>query len=142
MNYGTRLTYEDRVASLFQLDPVLPAQYQETFQRTTHLEPEKTLMLAVLEDAILCFQRYAGARNGKTRRLFRDAEDWILEKESKWFFSFDQICLSLGFEPGYIRLGLMKEKEKLTAASFNAKHGPGGGTGKKKCRRKKIPLAA
>jgi hypothetical protein len=142
MNYGTRLTYEDRVASLFQLDPVLPAQYQETFQRTTHLEPEKTLMLAVLEDAILCFQRYAGARNGKTRRLFRDAEDWILEKESKWFFSFDQICLSLGFEPGYIRLGLMKEKEKLTARAFNAKHGPGGGTGKKKCKRKRIALAA
>jgi hypothetical protein len=142
MNYGTRLTFEDRVATLFQLDPVLPAQYQETFQRTTHLEPEKTLMLAVLEDAILCFQRYAGARNGKTRRLFRDAEDWILEQESKWFFSFDQICLSLGFEPGYIRLGLMKEKEKSTAASFTAKHGPGGGTGKKKCRKKKIPLAA
>jgi hypothetical protein len=142
MNYGTRLTFEDRVATLFQLDPVLPAQYQETFQRKTHLEPEKTLMLAVLEDAILCFQRYAGARNGKTRRLFRDAEDWILEKESKWFFSFDQICSFLGFEPGYIRLGLMREKEKLSARAFNAKHGPGGGTGKKKCKRKRIALAA
>jgi hypothetical protein len=142
MNYGTRLTFEDKVASLFQLDPVLPAQYQETFQRKTHLAPEKALMLAVLEDAILCFQRYAGARNGKTRRLFRDAENWILEKDDKWFFSFDQICSSLGLEPGYIRLGLMKEKEKLSARAFNAKHGPGGGTGKKKCKRKRIALAA
>jgi len=141
MNYGTRLTFDDRVASLFQLDPVLPAQYQETFQRKTHLAPEKTLMLAVLEDAILCFQRYAGARNGKTRRLFRDAEDWILEKDDKWFFSFDQICLSLGFEPGYIRLGLMKEKEKSTARAFNTEHGPEDGTGKK-CKRKRIALAA
>jgi hypothetical protein len=142
MNFGTRLTFEDRVASLFQLDPVLPAQYQETFQRKTHLEPEKTLMLAVLEDAILCFQRYARARNGKTRRLFRDAEDWILEKDSRYFFSFEQICASLGLEPAYVRHGLMKEKEKLTLRSFNAKHGPGGGTGKKKCKRKRSALAA
>ncbi len=142
MNYGTRLTFEDRVASLFQLDPVLPAQYQETFQRKTHLEPEKTLMLAVLEDAILCFQRYAGVRNGKTRRLFRDAEDWILEKDSKWFFSFDQICSSLGLEPAYVRHGLIREKEKSRAPSVEANHGPAGGTGKKKCKRKRIALAA
>lgn len=142
MNFGTRLTFEDKVAALFQLDPVVPVQYQETFQRKTHLAPEKTLMLAVLEDAILCFQRYAGARNGKTRRLFREAEDWLLEKDSRWLFSFEQICGSLGLEPGYIRLGLMKEKEKLTARWFKANPGPAGGSGKKKCRRKKIPLAA
>jgi hypothetical protein len=142
MNYGTRLTLDDKIASLFQVDPVLPALYQETFWRRMHLEPEKTLMLAVLEDAIMCFQRYALARTGKTKQLFRDAEEWILEKDTRWFFSFEQICDALGFEPGYIRHGLMKEKEKLTAGSFSAKHGPGGGTGKKKCKRKRIALAA
>jgi len=142
MNYGTRLTFDDKVASLFQLDPVLPAQYQETFRRKTHLEPEKTLMLAVLEDAILCFQRYALARTGKTGQLFRDAEEWILEKDTRWFFSFEQICDALGFEPGYIRHGLMRGKEKSRAPSVEANHGPGGGTGKKKCKRKRIALAA
>jgi hypothetical protein len=141
MSYGTRLTLEDKVATLFHLDPVVPAQYQDTFQRKTHLQPEKTLMLAVLEDAIICFQKYARARNGKPRQMFRDAEEWILDQNSRWFFSFDQICSSLGFEPSYIRLGLLKEKEKSTAQSFKSKHGPGGGNGKK-CKRKRIALAA
>jgi hypothetical protein len=36
-----------------------------TFQRKSYLEPEKKLMLAVLEDAIACFQKYAFARDRK-----------------------------------------------------------------------------
>jgi hypothetical protein len=142
MNFGTRLTFDDKVASLFQLDPVLPAQYQETFQRKTHLEPEKTLMLAVLEDAIICFQRYALARTGKTKQLFRDAEEWILEKDTRWFFSFEQICDALGFEPAYIRHGLMAQKNKLTASSAKTNHQPDGEAGKKKCKRRRVRLAA
>src|SRR5712691_1505450 len=98
MNYGTRLTIEDKIASLFQLDPVLPAQYLDTFRRRAYLPPEKELMLAVLEDAVTCFQRFALARDGKTKQLFRDAEDWILEKNTEWLFSFEHICESLGFD--------------------------------------------
>ena len=124
------------------MDPVLPVQFQDTFQRKTYLQPEKTLMLAVLEDAIMCFQRYAGARNGKTRQMFREAEGWILEKDSRWFFSFEQICASLGLEPAYVRHGLIRGKEKITARSLEGRHGPADGTGKKRCKRKKIALAA
>ncbi|HEY3305787.1 MAG TPA: hypothetical protein VGL70_19850 [Candidatus Binatia bacterium] len=142
MNYGTRLTIEDKVSSLFQLDPVLPAEYQDTFRRRTYLEPEKTLMLAVLEDAITCFQKYARARHSKTKHLFREAEEWILEKDSKYFFSFEQICASLGFEPGYVRNGLIKEKEKLTAPTLTPKHRPTGENGKKRSKRGKVRLAA
>ena len=142
MNYGTRLTLEGKITSLFQMDPVLPAQFQDTFQRKTYLQPEKTLMLAVLEDAIMCFQRYAGARNGKTRQMFREAEGWILEKDSRWFFSFEQICASLGLEPAYVRHGLIREKEKITARSLGGTNGPADGTGKKRCKKKKIALAA
>jgi len=142
MNYGTRLTIEDKVSTLFQMDPVLPAEYQDTFRRRTHLEPEKTLMLAVLEDAITCFQKYARARHSKTRHLFREAEEWILEKDSKYFFSFEQICASLGFEPEYLRHGLMKEQETLTTPSLAPKHRPSGDSEKKRSKRRKVQLAA
>jgi hypothetical protein len=140
MNYGTRLTIEDKVSSLFQLDPVLPAEYQDTFRRRTHLEPEKTLMLAVLEDAVTCFQKHARARQSKSKQMFREAEEWILEKESKYFFSFEHICASLGFEPGYIRQGLMKEQEKSPARSLTLR--PTGESGKKRSKRRKVQLAA
>jgi hypothetical protein len=142
MNYGTRLTIEDKVSSLFHLDPVIPAEYQDTFRRKTHLEPEKTLMLAVMEDAITCFQKYARARHSKTKQMFREAEEWILEEDGRYFFSFEQICASLGFEPGYVRHGLIKEKEKLTTPSLAPKHRPTGDSGKKRSKRRKVQLAA
>ncbi len=52
----TGLTADEKIAFLFQPDTLLSAQYFENFRRTTFLEPEKRLMLAILEDAIKCFQ--------------------------------------------------------------------------------------
>jgi len=95
-------------ASLFQPDTVSPAQYLETVRRKTHLEAEQELMLAVLEDAVTCFQRYFAARDKTETRLFCEAEDWILQQEkSNWLFSFDNICETLDLNPGYIREGLL-----------------------------------
>ncbi len=61
-------------ASLFLPDTVSPAQYLETVRRKTHLEADQELMLAVLEDAITCFQVYIAARDKQKTRLFREAE--------------------------------------------------------------------
>jgi len=47
---------DEKIASLFQPDTLLSAQYFDTLRRKTLLEPEKRLMLAILEDAINCFQ--------------------------------------------------------------------------------------
>ncbi len=99
---------DKRVASLFQPDTVSPAQYLETVCRKTHLEAEQELMLAVLEDAITCFQVHFAARDKKKTRLFRKAEEWILlQEKSNWLFSFDNICETLDLNPGYIREGLL-----------------------------------
>ncbi len=100
---------DKRVASLFQPDTVSPAQYLETVCRKTHLEAEQELMLAVLEDAITCFQVHFAARDKQKTRLFRKAEEWILlQEKSNWLFSFDKVCETLGLNPGYIREGLLR----------------------------------
>jgi hypothetical protein len=117
MTYQASLTIEEKVGSLFQPDPVLPAQYLETCQGRTP-SPEKRLMLAVLEDAIMCFKKYAPAQGAKENRLFCEAEDWILEKNSKWFFSFENICAAFELDPNYIRRGLTQGKEKLRSQSL------------------------
>ncbi len=99
---------DKRVASLFQPDTVSPAQYLETVRRKTHLAADQELMLAVLEDAITCFQVHFAARDKKKTRLFRKAEEWILlQEKSNWLFSFDKVCETLGLNPGYIREGLL-----------------------------------
>jgi hypothetical protein len=115
MTYEMKLSIEDRIASLFfQPDPCLPVRYFQTFRKIP-LEPEIKLMLAVLEDAIMCVQKYA--RNGKKRRLFREAEEWLLEEADDWLFSFENICSVLGLDPSYLRHGLLPESEKLLTES-------------------------
>ncbi len=102
---------EDRISSLFQPDTLLPEQYLDTCRRKTHLEPEKELMLAILDDAVACFQKYFGAQKPKEKALFQEAEEWLMEKESDWVFSFENICESLDLDPDYLRKGLMQWKE-------------------------------
>ncbi len=116
------LNVEEKVGSLFQPDTVLPAQYFQTFRRKTPLEPEKKLILAILEDAIASFRKYVCARDPKGKMLFHEAEDWILGEERDSFFSFGNICEMLGFEPAYLRNELRRWKEKKLAAGLKLKN--------------------
>ena len=111
MNNEASLSVEEKVASLFQQDTLLPAQYFDTFRRKSHLEPEKRLMLAVLEDSITCFQKYAWARDSRGKALFTDAEEWIFAQNHDWLFSFESVCEALGFHPKYVRAGLTAWKQ-------------------------------
>jgi hypothetical protein len=70
------------------------------------LEPETKLMLAVLEDAIACFQKYAFTRDRKGKVLFQEAEYWVQDTNSDWPFSFANVCETLGFDPDHLRQGL------------------------------------
>lgn len=70
-------------------------------------------MLAVLDNAIECFQKYAGATDGKGTRLFLKVEEWILDRISDWPYSFERICEALRLDPDYIRRGLLRKKEFL-----------------------------
>ena len=100
---------------LFQPDILLAAQYVETFRTKTDLESEKRLMLAVLEEAVLCFQKGIFAGDRRRKALFPDAEEWIMEENSDWPFSFENICEVLGINPAYLRQGLLRWKEKKLA---------------------------
>jgi hypothetical protein len=117
----TTFNVEERMAALFQPDTLLPAQFLETYRRKAHLEPETSLMLAVLEDAVACFQKYALARDERGLELFHEAEEWILQKDAEWLFSFDNICESLGMNPDYVRAGLVRWKRDLLQKQPKAK---------------------
>jgi hypothetical protein len=92
------------------VDPSEAAVIERVFKKTTH-EGEKELMMAVLQDAVECFQTYVLSKRPREKRLFQEAEDWILEKNSDWFFSFENICEILELDPDYIRQGLICWKE-------------------------------
>src|SRR5258705_6328565 len=74
-------------------------------------EGEEKLMLAVLASAIQHFQKYVLSKNERGKRLFQEAEQWFLERDSDGLFSFEYICETLRLHPDYIRQGLMSWKE-------------------------------
>jgi hypothetical protein len=63
-------------------DPVI---FEQFFKPAIRGGEEK-LMLAVLQDAVKCFQENVLSQQPWEKKLFQEAEDWILAKNSDWFF--------------------------------------------------------
>lgn len=112
---------EDRVSSLFQPDTLLSEEYFGNYRRRVPLEPEKALMLAVLDDGVRSFQENLFAETGKKRALFDEAREWLFNDGFEHVFSFSSICSSLGLNPGYIRRGLKRWEEQTREATKKQK---------------------
>src|SRR5690242_19298272 len=110
----------DRSFGLFEHDALLPAQFYAAFRGGTGVRGEKRLMLAVLEDALDCYQKYAFARDVQGRQLFDESREWIHSQNRDWFFSFENICDTLEINPEYLRRGLDEWRNRLLAASRQA----------------------
>ena len=92
--------------SLFQVDILLPVQYQQSRRNRYLLLPEQKLALAILEDAVACYQKHQFDQTAKGRALFRDAAQWVMNPDENWIFSFENICAVLELNATYIRDGL------------------------------------
>jgi hypothetical protein len=93
----------------------------QPLERKFQWEPEKQLMLVVLEDAIACFQKYVFARDRLGKALFHESEYWIQDTNNDWTFSFVNICEALGFDPDYLRQGLAQWKTAKLESRAKAK---------------------
>lgn len=97
---------------------LLPDQYFSGEARTPGLDGERRLMLAVLEDAVIVYQRYALARDPEKQQERKEAGDWIDSVDVTWPFSFENICNVLGIDPEYIRSGLRATDVRRRAGTF------------------------
>lgn len=97
------------LSTLFEPDILLPSQFFNRYNiGRYHFTPEKRLVLAVLEDAVAAFQKYAFSQDPKGRELFREAKDWIMCDDTRRPFSFRNICDALALDPSYWRRGLIE----------------------------------
>lgn len=85
---------------------VLPCQLHDPVFGAARLLPEKRLMLAVLQDAVLTFHHYARVEWMRPPAPFAEVEAWFASDDTEWPFSFSSICHVLNLDPGYIRGGL------------------------------------
>lgn len=92
------------------IEAVLPAQWFQGDRVT--LQPAKRLMLAILTDALeLVLQEPAPAA---ARRAFwqRRAADWIRSDDVQWFFSFRNVCETLGPDAKRLRAAVARLVEE------------------------------
>jgi hypothetical protein len=106
---------------LFQPDIMLPAQYFALLRKQSPQGPEYLLLIAILQDAIECFQKYRGARDENGSELFADARDWIASEDRSWPFSFENVCGILNLHADYVRRGLWQWAENQDAARRRGK---------------------
>lgn len=105
------LRFDDPSPMLLEPDAVLPAQYFDRAGTGANAQPEKRLMLAVLEDAITTFQRHLQSDSRRSQRLVEDVEAWTAGGTGENGFSFEEVCAALDIEPEYVRAGLVRWKD-------------------------------
>jgi hypothetical protein len=103
-----------RGGSAVELEPesVLPSQYFAQAAVDASLQPEKRLMLAVLEDAVGTFQKFVNARDRSAQKLFAEVEDWFASADLDWPYSFVNISHALGLDAAYLRGGLTRWRDR------------------------------
>jgi hypothetical protein len=98
-------------------------RFFDTFRRSEHLEPEKVLLLAILEDAIHLFQKYRGARDRAGKEHFREVNDWFMHEGNHWLFSFENVCALLALDPAYVRRSLITSSNAASLADKTGSRG-------------------
>ena len=106
---------------LFEPDVMLPIQYFTLLRKQSPQGPEYQLVIAMLQDAIECFQKFRFATDENGRGLFEDAREWLTSTDRKWPFSFENVCGILNLDADYLRRGLAVWAEVQEAARRRAK---------------------
>ena len=99
---------------IFSPDPLSSFQHEKVHgvrSSSTNDQALRALMLALLEDAIACFQGRFFKPSRTNEKLFVEAEEWIGSSDDG-IFSFNNVCETLGLHPGRLRKGLEQWKAK------------------------------
>src|SRR3989344_1360506 len=96
----------EAILSLFQHDILAKSEFYSP-PRQVRLMGEWNLRYALLEDAIMCFQKSAHSKSPRARARHEEARAWIFGEEFEdYLLSFRNVCSLLGFDRSYIRRGL------------------------------------
>lgn len=79
-------------------------------ERELLASPRNRLMLAVLEEALVTFQRGLNSPKAELRQQFHEVDRWVASADIDWPFSFENVCGCLHIDPDYIRDGLQQLK--------------------------------
>jgi hypothetical protein len=114
-NILSMVSREPTESDFSELQGVLPEQFFGDRRGTSEIQPVRRLMIAMLVDAVKCFETRFDARQPATCREFAEVRSWIFSDADDGVFSFRAVCDALGVEPALIRKGLARRQEKRLA---------------------------
>ena len=100
---------------IFVPDTVLPSQ--DFAPRDALPEAERSLMVAVLEDAVRCLLNHCRATDNEKRGLYRTAVQWFRAVDHTGLYTFENVCEVLGLEASYVRRRLLDERDRRRASA-------------------------
>ena len=75
----------------------------------------RELMLAVLEEALLEYEKGVGSPRAEDRMRFHEVDRWVSSEETDWPFAFENVCYLLMLDAGRIREQLARMKRQAFA---------------------------
>src|SRR4026208_2532852 len=100
MKTTTGLAANQDLSFLFEPDVQASNQFHNTIKSSHIPDPERRLMLAILEDAVSCLSKTPRRCPRQQRKSFEEARSWINAGDADgWIFSFTNVCETLGFDP-------------------------------------------
>ncbi len=105
---------------LFEPDVLITDLVVAARRRRAALSGEKRLMLAVMENAVDYYQKYALATDRIGRTLFTEAAAWMASTSSEDVYSFENISETLDINASYFRRGVAAWHQRLLEARSRA----------------------
>lgn len=94
----------------FAPDVLLPEQFHGPESAAAKSSGERSLMLAVLEDGIRCFQEFSRDHRVGPQMLGRQAQRWIESTSADWPFAFNNVCEFLDLDPDHLRQAVLRSR--------------------------------
>lgn len=111
--------HDGGLTTLLQTEVILPAQFWN------HLlpdSPERRLLLAILEDALLTLLQHRRRDNAESRRLVIETEKWIASNRRTSAFDFVGLCDVLGVDPTYLRALVRRPEQRMRLTQRRRSH--------------------
>lgn len=103
----------DTAAAGGDAEVILPCQYYD-LSGGERMSGEQRLMFALLVDAINVYQRGVMSAHAPTRRLYVDAEQWIMAyRRAPGVLDFESVCDAVGIDPTLLRRRLIMWKHTV-----------------------------
>lgn len=108
-------------AEILELDASIAGATVGEPRRQPAADGVRRLLIALLDEALRCYQKYAFSGTRRGRRLFREVEAWFTDPHLEAGICFQDVCDGLGIDADSIRRSLERWRaEQYTGPSVSA----------------------